>query len=229
MTSPGISLVIPAFNASRYLREAIDSALLQTIKPRQVIVVDDGSADNTLEIARGYGDAVTVIANAHGGISLARNRGIKEANQPLIAFLDADDRFIPDKLERQLQSLSERPEALLSMCRVRDFWSPDLPPDFRRETNLTPQYRPGQAGTWLARRELFDLAGTFNVEPECRFIEGSELFTRIENTGCAVVKIDDLLLERRLHASNHTANSKAHLDGIMTLMKRRMDLRRSSA
>ncbi len=158
-----------------------------------------------------------------------RNRGIKEASQPLIAFLDADDRFISHKLERQLQSLLQHPEALLSLCRVRDFWSPDLPPDGRRETNLTPQFRPGQAGTWLARRELFDLAGTFNVSPECRFIEGSELFTRIENTGCAVMRIDDLLLERRLHASNHTANSRAHLDGIMTLMKRRMDLRRSSA
>lgn len=69
MNSPGITLIIPAFNASRYLREAIDSALLQTIKPRQVIVVDDGSVDNTLEIARAYGDTVTVIANAHGGIS----------------------------------------------------------------------------------------------------------------------------------------------------------------
>lgn len=229
MTSTGISLVIPAFNASRYLREAIDSALVQTIKPRQVIVVDDGSADDTLEIARGYGEAVTVIAHSHGGISWARNRGMKEANQPLIAFLDADDRFIPHKLERQLQSLLEHPAALLSLCRVCDFWSPEVPENSRRATNLTPQFRPGQAGTWLARRELFDLAGTFNVAPDCRFIEGSELFTRIENTGCAVVRIDDLLLERRLHASNHTANSKAHLDGIMTLMKRRMDLRKSSA
>jgi len=158
MTSPGISLIIPAFNASRYLREAIDSALLQTIRPRQVIVVDDGSADNTLEIARSYGDAVTVIASSHGGISSARNRGIKEADQPLIAFLDADDCFISNKLQRQVQSLSEHPEALLSLCRVRDFWSPELP-HHRGKANLTPQFRPGQAGTWLARRECSNASG----------------------------------------------------------------------
>ena len=65
MISPGISLIIPAYNASRYLREAIDSALNQTVKPRQIILVDDGSTDDTLDIARRYGDTLTIVAQAN--------------------------------------------------------------------------------------------------------------------------------------------------------------------
>ncbi len=229
MTSPGISLIIPAYNASRYLREAIDSALSQTIKPRQLIVVDDGSTDDTLQIARSYGDILTAITQPNGEGSAARNRGLTEADQPLIAFLDADDRYAPNKLERQLQSLSDHPGAMLCICRACDFWSPDLPAAVRKASNFEPQFRPGQPGTWLARREVFECAGRFNTSPAFNFSEGSELYSRIENARLAVVRIDDVLVERRLHSSNKTANSKAHLDGIMSLMKRRLELRRGSA
>jgi hypothetical protein len=91
---------------------------------------------------------------------------------------------------------------------------------------LRPQFRQGQTGTWLARRELFERAGLFNTDPQCHFIEGSELYTRIENSGAAIVQIDDVLLERRLSLSNKTANVDEHLGGIMTLLHRRMQLRK---
>jgi glycosyltransferase involved in cell wall biosynthesis len=229
MNPPGISLIIPAYNAGRYLREAIDSALNQTVRPRQIIVVDDGSTDDTLEIARGYGDAVTAIGQANGDTAAARNRGLEEADQPLITFLDADDRFAPDKLERQLQALSDHPDVMLCICRACDFWSPDTPLTARKAVNLVPQLRLGQAPTWLIRREVFDRVGVFNTSPAFRFAEGSELYSRIENAGLGVVRINDVLLERRLHASNKTTNSKAHMDGIMALMHRRLQLRKESA
>jgi glycosyltransferase involved in cell wall biosynthesis len=229
MTPPDISLIIPAYNAGRYLREAIDSALNQTVQPRQIIVVDDGSTDDTLQIARGYGDALTVIAQAHGDVSVARNRGLAEANGALIAFLDADDRLAPRKLERQVEALSKNPEAMICLCRACDFWSPEMPDAARRSASCAPQFRPGQPQTWLVRREVFERVGTFNPSPTFTFSEGSELYSRIENAGIAVVRIDDVLVERRLHSSNKTANSKAHLDGIMALMKRRLELRGKSA
>ncbi len=228
MTTPGISLIIPVFNASLYLREAIDSVLSQTRKAQQIIVVDDGSTDDSREIALGYGSAITLISQANGGTAAARNRGLEEANQPLIGFLDNDDRFTPQKLERQLHALLENDGAMLCVCRVRAFWSPEVPGSARRAVDLTPQFRPGQPGAWLARRELFERVGGFSDEPQCYYIEGSELFVRIEHAGCAVARIDDALLERRLSLSNKTANSKAHLDGIMTLMQRRLHLRRCS-
>src|SRR5262249_51348475 len=121
---PGISVIIPVYNASLYLREAVDSVLSQTLRPRQIILVDDGSTDDSLEIARSYGRAVTIITQANGNTAAARNRGLAEANQPVIAFLDNDDRFVPYKLERQRQELLRHPEALLCTCRARAFWSP---------------------------------------------------------------------------------------------------------
>jgi hypothetical protein len=118
---------------------------------------------------------------------------------------------------------------MLCICRVCDFWSPELPEDARSVVELAPQFRPGQSTTWLARRELFESVGAFNTSSNFRLSEGSELYSRIESSGLGVVRIDDVLVERRLHASNKTINSKAHLDGIMALMKRRLDLRRDSA
>jgi glycosyltransferase involved in cell wall biosynthesis len=229
MTTLGISLIFPCYNAALYLREALDSALNQTVQPRQIILVDDGSTDNSQEIARSYGDAVTVIAQANADAGAARNRGLAEANQPLITFLDADDRLAPDKLERQLKALSEHPQAMLCICRVCDFWSPELPDAARKSANLVPQSRLGQPETWLVRREVFECVGGFNTSRDFSFAEGSELYSRIENAGLKVVCIEDVLVERRLHSSNKTTNAKAHMDGIMALMKRRLDLKRGSA
>lgn len=228
MTLPGISLIIPVYNARRYLREAIGSVLSQSVMPREFIIVDDGSTDNSLEIARSYGDSLKVIAQPNRGTAGARNRGLAEASQPLIAFLDNDDRFVPHKLERQLQALLARPSAMLCACRARAFWSSEVPERSRLPADLTPQFRLGQPGTWLARRELFEHVGGFSIDPACRFIEGSELYSRIETAGCEVMRIDDMLLERRLSLSNKSADRNGHVDGIMTLIKRRLDLRRAS-
>lgn len=224
--TPGISVIIPVYNANLYLREAIDSVLNQTVKPAQFILVDDGSTDDSLEIARSYGNAVTVISQANGGTAAARNRGLAEATQPMIAFLDNDDRFMPHKLERQLDVLMNRPTALLCACRARAFWSSEVPESARQDVDLTPQFRLGQASTWLARRELFDLAGLFNTDPECHFTEGSELFGRIEKSGAQIVQIDDMLIERRLSLSNKTSNAQGHMGGIMNLLHRRLQLRK---
>jgi len=226
MTPPGISLIMPVYNARPYLREAIASVLNQTLRPKQIIVVDDGSTDGSLEISRSYGDAITLIAQANTGTAGARNRGIAEANQPMIAFLDNDDRFAPHKLQRQMQVMIQRPDAMLCLCRVKAFWSPEVPATHRRPVDLSPQFREGQPGSWLARREMFNLVGGFSADPECYFIEGSELYSRIESAGCTIAPIDDSLLERRLSESNKTANYKGHIGGIMTLMKRRLNLRK---
>jgi glycosyltransferase involved in cell wall biosynthesis len=229
MTAPGISLIIPMFNASLFLREAVDSVLNQTVRPSQIIVVDDGSTDDSRQIARSYGDEVTVIAQANAGTSAARNRGLAEAGQPLITFLDADDRLMPDKLERQLHALSDHPDAMLCICRVCNFWSPEIAETARRPASHAPEFRPGQPGTWLLRREALNRVGRFNSTQNFRFAEGSEMYSRIESAGLTMVRIEHVLIERRLHASNKTANAQAHLGGIMALMKHRLDLRRGTA
>jgi glycosyltransferase involved in cell wall biosynthesis len=106
-----VSVVIPAFNSAKYLDTAIDSALNQTVPPLEVLVVNDGSIDNTEDVIAEYRGSIRSFYQENSGPAVARNRAIAEAKGDLIAFLDADDIWALDKLERQLAHAKENPEA----------------------------------------------------------------------------------------------------------------------
>jgi glycosyltransferase involved in cell wall biosynthesis len=112
--APQVSVVIPAYNAAWCVGRAIDSVLAQTFRDFELIVVDDGSTDGTAAVLAAYGDKLRVVAQANGGMSNARNAGIRAASGRYLAFLDADDRWLPDKLARQVALLDARPE--LAFC-----------------------------------------------------------------------------------------------------------------
>lgn len=97
-----VSVIIPAFNAERYLRETLDSVLAQTYAAREVIVVDDGSTDSTPSILASYGDRIRVIRQQNRGSATARNTAVSAARGAWVAFIDADDLWTPNKLSRQL-------------------------------------------------------------------------------------------------------------------------------
>jgi glycosyltransferase involved in cell wall biosynthesis len=105
---PTVSVIIPAYNAAEFLAETLDSALLQTHSDFEVLVIDDGSTDDTSAIAASYGPPVRLIRTANQGAALARNTGIDAASAEFAAFLDADDLWEPDKLARQLDRIDER-------------------------------------------------------------------------------------------------------------------------
>lgn len=110
-SQPLVDIIIPAYNASRFLRAAIDSALAQDGVPRRVIVIDDGSTDDTAAIAGSYGDAVVLISQANKGLPGARNTGLAVSTAPFLALLDADDIWRPGKLARQVRLLQQQPAA----------------------------------------------------------------------------------------------------------------------
>jgi glycosyltransferase involved in cell wall biosynthesis len=107
MSSPLVSVIIPTFNRAGVLARAIDSVLGQTYRPVEVMVVDDGSMDDTPEILKTYGDAIVSVVQDNAGPSAARNRGIRESRGELIAFLDSDDLWLATKLERQVDLLAK--------------------------------------------------------------------------------------------------------------------------
>ena len=102
-----VSVVIPAFNCERFVAEAIDSVLQQTLPPHEIIVVNDGSTDGTAHVLSGFEPRIRVISQANAGLAAARNAGISVATGYWIGFLDADDTWLPAKLERQLEAASE--------------------------------------------------------------------------------------------------------------------------
>lgn len=122
--APCVSVVIPAYNAAWCVGRAIDSVLAQSFRDFELIVVDDGSTDGTATLLAAYGAALRVVTQANGGMSSARNAGIRAATGRYIAFLDADDRWLPDKLARQVALLEARPE--LAFCAaVASFEDPE--------------------------------------------------------------------------------------------------------
>src|SRR4051812_10194306 len=109
--SPEISIVVPAYNAARTVGATVESVLAQTFTNFELIVVDDGSEDETAQVVEARDDLrLTCLRTENGGVSVARNRGIERAAGRYVAFLDADDMWAPAKLERQHAAMSERPE-----------------------------------------------------------------------------------------------------------------------
>ncbi len=146
-----VDVIIPAYNASRFLRAAIDSALAQQGVALHVIVVDDGSTDDTAEIARSYGEPVVLVSQANKGLPGARNAGIAMSTAPYVALLDADDIWLPGKLARQTELLRAHPEVGLVFTDMIVFSG-----DFQVEEDgyllTTPEYAR------LERRPLGDSA-----------------------------------------------------------------------
>jgi glycosyltransferase involved in cell wall biosynthesis len=122
--TPLVSVIIPTYNRAHVVPEAIESVLLQTYPHIEVIVVDDGSTDNTPECLQQFASRVRVITQANAGPAAARNRGIEVAKGELIAFLDSDDLWLPTKLERQVTLLEQAGMSVpCCVCNIRMQWS----------------------------------------------------------------------------------------------------------
>ena len=197
-----VSVVMPAFNAGRYLREAIDSVLGQSHRPITLIVVDDGSTDDTAAIMASYGaDIIAMGGYGNGGIGAARNRGLAAAKGAFIAFMDADDIWTPAKLERQVAQLEAEPEIDLVFGYMQLFISPELPDAVKALRHCPAEPLAGPvAATMLVRRAAFERVGLF--DPSLRVGEFIDWFSRARVVGLRSRMLDDVFLLRRVHDTN---------------------------
>lgn len=162
-----MSVVIPAFNAQAFIDETVRSALAQTHGDVEVIVVDDGSTDDTLNCLERFGDRIIVHRQRNAGVAAARNAGVSKAKGEWVAFLDADDVWLPDKLERQLKA-AQAPLVYTNRCNIGA--RGDVP---AVQTDVTPMHEGDvflalliegnfiTMSSVMIRRELFDEMGGF--------------------------------------------------------------------
>ena len=115
-----VAVVVPTYQYGHFVGRAIDSALAQTSPPAEVVVVDDGSTDDTADVVGRYGPPVRLIVQANQGVAAARNTGVRASTSPLVAFLDADDAWEPGKLAAQVARWTGEPDLVLVHCGVRE-------------------------------------------------------------------------------------------------------------
>lgn len=172
---PRVSVVIPTFNCDRFIRRTVDSALMQTYRDFEVLVVDDGSTDDTRTILAGYGSPVRYIFQENQGASAARNTALESASGEFIAYLDADDLWASDKLAQQVEYLDAHPACGLvhSEVAVIDEQDSVVHARFNEETQRSVpqgaclrevlQRSHIQTLTVVERRTAFDRAGKFDL------------------------------------------------------------------
>lgn len=142
--TPVATVIIPAYQHAEYIRDAVDSALAQTV-PVRVVVVDDGSTDDTIERLSGYDERVTVLRLPHGGPSLARNAGIEAADTEFVMLLDADDVIAPEKVEHQIAQFSPDVGWVLCDTRIEDEAKGRV-----TKASVQYDYARKQLGGWVA-------------------------------------------------------------------------------
>lgn len=184
---PAVSVVIPAYNAAWCIRKAIDSVLAQEFRDFELLVVNDGSTDDTADVLATYGDAIQVVPQRNGGLANARNAGIRESRGEFVAFLDADDWWLSGKLTRQVDLLRTRPSIgfASTAARVEDpdgrllnVWActactgPFLPRLFGANGDVA-----GSGSAVMARRRLFVEVGGF--DESLRSLEDVDMWMRL--------------------------------------------------
>jgi glycosyltransferase involved in cell wall biosynthesis len=228
MPAPLVSCIVPAFNAERFLADALASIAAQAHPRTETIVVDDGSTDATAEVLHTWADRVRVLTQRNSGAASARNAGIHVASGEFVAFLDADDLWRPEKIERQLLRFAQRPELGVCVARVATFHDgAALEMSLRRPAtgSVLPAYA---ASTLMARRALFDRVGSFDAS--LRHADDTEWFLRARALGVQMESIDEVLVDRRLHSANMSlTQSVDSLEEYLRVIKAHLDRRRSAA
>jgi glycosyltransferase involved in cell wall biosynthesis len=222
----GVSVVMAAYNGATYIAEAIESVLRQSVPPDQLIVVDDGSSDNSPDIARGFGDRVTVLRQANTGQAGALLAGLALATGKFLAFNDQDDCWAPDKLERQLAALEADPglDAVFGMS--EQFVSPELPPAAHVRLAPPQVIMVGQiAQCMLLRRTAYERIGPFDRSTGGAFFV--EWLSRAKRSGFRELVLDAVLLRRRLHLTNYGRVNVAERNrDHLAALRRDIELRR---
>ncbi len=197
---PLVSIIIPVYNGEAFLAKTLLSVFDQDYRPLEVIVVDDGSTDRTAQIARSFGD-VQYIHQPNQGPAYARNRGIAAAQGELLAFLDADDIWLKDKISAQAGYLLEHPECGYVITHMHVELEPgaEWPPNFNRQhyEQDPPCMLPSAL---LVRREVLERIGVFDVR--YRHANDSDWFFRARDAGVAMGILPRVLLIKRMHTSN---------------------------
>lgn len=200
MSRADVSVVIPTYNSGALLKRALDSVIAQTLPPEEILVVDDGSTDTTRELVSRYGPLVSYVYQDNRGASHARNRGILQARGQWVAFLDADDEWLPQKLHAQMEILARDPHPVWCASKMMVVHDPPARPDpiatapstsshtaaptiegqivpYFQSQLLCPPSQAFQTSGFIVHRSVFSEVGLF--DPSLKVSQDRDMWWRI--------------------------------------------------
>ena len=222
---PKVSVIIPTYNRADLVGHAIQSVLDQTYADWETIVVDDGSTDNTRNVVSAFTDhRIRYIYQDNAKLPGARNAGIRAGTGEYVAFLDSDDRFLPDKLERQVAALERHPEAGLVASGSIEVDSQGKPLRTLRPWLFQPQltwqdwlyHCPFAPSDVLVQRDWLIRVGLFDVQQH--YVEDWDLWLRMSFAGCPMLWEPATLCLRTVHEGSMVRNAAAMTAGMFRLL-----------
>jgi len=205
-----VSILIPTYNYGRYICQAVDGVLAQTYRPLEIVVVDDGSTDDTRERLKSYGDRIRYVHQQNQGPEFARNAGIREAKGEFIAFLDPDDAWAPHKLAAQVAVMTTQPDVWLVCADGTSFTdqfvapAPSPQPAPVETMPLESVYLRNKISTSAVMVRTAEVRKLDGFRPNIRS-EDWDLWLRIARQG-KIVRIREPLFGRREHGDNRSGN-----------------------
>lgn len=200
---PLVSVVMSVYNAGKFIDEAVASIQLQVYEPLEIIAVNDGSTDDSLERLRRYRE-IRILDQRELGESKTRNTAIKESRGEYLSFLDPDDVYYPGRIIKQLAQLQQNPNLLMNTSLCLGFVeSGMITPDWVRPGTIGVPHRNYSPSGWLIKRELFNQIGYLDetMNNGCDF----EWIKRVRGFGYQIGVVEEVLWGKRAHASNASA------------------------
>lgn len=219
-----VSVIIPVYNGGKYLAEAIQTVRNQHYQSLEIIVVDDGSTDNTPTVATQFQDSIRYVYQENSGPAAARNRGISMAKGDIIAFLDVDDLWPKDKLKLQVSYLAAHPSVDIIQGSIQQIHlsasaSNQVLDLTRRDSSKS--YKDVNLGSALYRKYVFEKVGLF--DETLSFAEDVDWFIRAWEHGISKVILEDVTLFYRKHDTNMTIGKSLVELGFVKVFKRHLD------
>lgn len=211
-----VSVIVAVRNGEKFLAEAIESALAQTYRPIELVVIDDGSSDRSADIAKSYGPPVRVISTPPHGLAAARNAGVEAAGGEFIGFLDSDDHWPANRLALQVEAIESSPPADGVFGHELRFPDDEARPLAART-----------GATLLVRREVFRRVGPFATEWELG--EFLDWLMRAQEHGLSMRMLPDVVIHRRVHDGNMTARGRGDYGDYVRILSRSLERRRRAA
>ncbi len=219
-----ISVIIPVYNREHYVAEAIRSVLNQSYPAAEILVIDDGSTDQSSEIIQSFPSPVQYHRQANRGAAAARNRGVALAKGEFLAFLDSDDRWRPDKLALQMAEFANNPDLAIAFGHVQQFCSPEMP--LGQRPRITADVMAGyHVGTMLIRKKAFQQVGLF--ETQWRVGEFISWQAKATDLGLPMVMLPQVVMERRLHATNLGRLERSATSDYLQIVRTALERRRT--